>query len=58
MKWVKEVVMISTGIFMDNSSARFMTDLVFNSGNYGMFLGNRQFTACNVTFNVCNTAIS
>jgi glucan 1,3-beta-glucosidase len=45
------------GVFMDNGSGGFMTDLVFNGGNYGMFLGNQQFTTRNVTFNDCNTAI-
>lgn len=34
-----------------------MTDLVFNGGNYGMFLGNQQFTTRNLTFNGCNTAV-
>ena len=45
------------GIFMDNGSGGFMTDLVFNGGNYGVFLGNQQFTTRNMTFNGCNTAI-
>lgn len=27
------------GIFMDNGSGGFMTDLTFNGGNYGAFLG-------------------
>ncbi|KAJ9260282.1 CAZyme family GH55 [Paecilomyces variotii] len=45
------------GIFMDNGSGGFMTDLTFNGGNYGMFLGNQQFTTRNMTFNDCNTAI-
>ncbi|KAF4975408.1 hypothetical protein F66182_17563, partial [Fusarium sp. NRRL 66182] len=45
------------GIFMDNGSGGFMTDLTFNGGNYGMFLGNQQFTTRNLTFNGCNTAI-
>ncbi|KAL1876708.1 hypothetical protein Plec18167_005116 [Paecilomyces lecythidis] len=45
------------GIFMDNGSGGFMTDLTFNGGNYGMFLGNQQFTTRNLTFNDCNTAI-
>ena len=45
------------GIFMDNGSGGFMTDLVFNGGNYGAFLGNQQFTTRNLTFNGCNTAI-
>ena len=45
------------GIFMDNGSGGFMTDLIFNGGNYGAFLGNQQFTTRNLTFNDCNTAI-
>ncbi|RJE25477.1 hypothetical protein PHISCL_02160 [Aspergillus sclerotialis] len=45
------------GIFMDNGSGGFMADLVFNGGNYGVFLGNQQFTTRNMTFNDCNTAI-
>lgn len=45
------------GIFMDNGSGGWMTDLTFNGGNYGMFLGNQQFTTRNLTFNGCNTAI-
>lgn len=46
-----------TGIFMDNGSGGFMTDLVFNGGNYGMFLGNQQFTTRNLTFNNVKTAV-
>ena len=45
------------GIFMDNGSGGFMTDLVFNGGNYGAFFGNQQFTTRNLTFNDCNTAV-
>ncbi|KAE8385789.1 hypothetical protein ETB97_001033 [Aspergillus alliaceus] len=45
------------GIFMDNGSGGFMSDLTFNGGNYGMFIGNQQFTTRNLTFNDCNTAI-
>ena len=45
------------GIFMDNGSGGFMNDLVFNGGNYGMFLGNQQFTTRNLTFNNCGTAV-
>ncbi|KAE9989438.1 hypothetical protein EG327_002671 [Venturia inaequalis] len=45
------------GIFMDNGSGGFMTDLVFNGGNMGMFIGNQQFTTRNLTFNGVNTAI-
>ncbi|KKK18049.1 hypothetical protein ARAM_000743 [Aspergillus rambellii] len=45
------------GIFMDNGSGGFMTDLTFNGGNYGMFAGNQQFTTRNLTFNNCNTGV-
>jgi len=45
------------GIFMDNGSGGFMTDLIFNGGNYGAFFGNQQFTTRNLTFNGCSTAI-
>ena len=45
------------GIFMDNGSGGFMTDLVFNGGKYGAFFGNQQFTTRNMTFNGCQTAI-
>ncbi|KAF2862914.1 glycoside hydrolase family 55 protein [Piedraia hortae CBS 480.64] len=45
------------GIFMDNGSGGWMSDLVFNGGNIGMFLGSQQFTTNNLTFNNCKTAI-
>ena len=45
------------GVFMDNGSGGFMTDLTFNGGNYGAFFGNQQFTTRNLTFNDCQTAI-
>jgi glucan 1,3-beta-glucosidase len=45
------------GVFMDNGSGGFMTDLTFNGGNMGMFVGNQQFTTRNLVFNNVNTAI-
>ncbi|KAI9739279.1 MAG: hypothetical protein M1834_007492 [Cirrosporium novae-zelandiae] len=45
------------GIFMDNGSGGFMSDLVFNGGNYGAYLGSQQFTTRNLTFNNCKTAM-
>jgi hypothetical protein len=45
------------GIFMDNGSGGFMTDLTFNGGSIGAFLGSQQFTTRNMTFNDCGTAI-
>ena len=45
------------GIFMDNGSGGFMSDLTFNGGNQGAFLGAQQYTMRNLTFNNCNTAV-
>jgi glucan 1,3-beta-glucosidase len=45
------------GIFMDNGSGGFMTDMTFNGGKYGAFFGNQQFTVRNLKFNGCKTAI-
>ena len=45
------------GIFMDNGSGGFMSDLTFNGGNYSAFFGNQQFTTRNLVFNDCQTAI-
>ncbi|KAF3920271.1 hypothetical protein AA313_de0208584 [Arthrobotrys entomopaga] len=47
----------SQGIFMDNGSGGFMSDLTFNGGKLGAFLGNQQFTTRNFIFNGCKTAI-
>lgn len=40
------------GIFMDNGSGGFMTDLTFNGGKYGAFFGNQQFTTRFVKFSL------
>ncbi|SZF01576.1 unnamed protein product [Blumeria hordei] len=45
------------GIFMDNGSGGFMSDLTFNGGKYGAFFGSQQFTTRNLIFNNCQTAI-
>lgn len=45
------------GVFMDNGSGGFFSDLVFNNGFQGAFLGSQQFTSRNLTFNNCETAI-
>src|SRR4051812_47358779 len=42
---------------MDNGSGGFMSDLTFNGGNVGAFVGSQQFTSRNIQFNDCNTAI-
>ncbi|GKT47587.1 glucan 1,3-beta-glucosidase [Colletotrichum spaethianum] len=48
---------VQQGIFIDNGSGGFMTDLTFNGGKYGAFMGSQQFTSRNMTFNNCKTAI-
>ncbi|TKX22813.1 hypothetical protein C1H76_4847 [Elsinoe australis] len=45
------------GIFMDNGSGGFMSDLTFNGGQYGAFYGSQQFTTRNMQFNNVQTAI-
>ncbi|KJZ80028.1 hypothetical protein HIM_00742 [Hirsutella minnesotensis 3608] len=46
------------GIFIEEGSGGFMTDLVFTGGKYGMNVGNQQYTSRNLTFNGCHTAIN
>ncbi|KAG2176475.1 hypothetical protein INT43_005715 [Umbelopsis isabellina] len=45
------------GIWMDNGSGGFMSDLVFNGGKFALWVGNQQFTSRNLTINNCQTAI-
>ncbi|KAJ6530408.1 exo-beta-1,3-glucanase [Mycena vulgaris] len=45
------------GIWMENGSGGFMSDLVFNGGKFGMWVGNQQFTVRNITINNAQTAI-
>ncbi|CAG2116886.1 unnamed protein product, partial [Medioppia subpectinata] len=44
-------------IWMENGSGGYMSDLVFEGGNYGMWVGNQQFTSRNITIRNANTAI-
>ncbi|KAI5990344.1 glycoside hydrolase family 55 protein [Pisolithus marmoratus] len=46
------------GMFMENGSGGFMGDIVFNGGNYGIQVGNQQFTVRNLTVNNANIAVS
>jgi glucan 1,3-beta-glucosidase len=46
------------GLFIEEGSGGFMTDLVFNGGSYGLNVGNQQFTTRNLTFNNVDTAIN
>ncbi|KAG2185732.1 hypothetical protein INT43_002167 [Umbelopsis isabellina] len=45
------------GVWMENGSGGFMSDLVFNGGKYGLWVGNQQFTSRNLTINNAQTAI-
>jgi hypothetical protein len=45
------------GIFMENGSGGVMTDLVFNGGKFGIWVGNQQFTVRNVTVNNAATGV-
>ncbi|KJR87858.1 LysM domain protein [Sporothrix schenckii 1099-18] len=45
------------GLYMENGSGGFMTDLYFQGGNFGAYLGNQQFTARNLIFSGCLTSI-
>lgn len=45
------------GIFMDNGSALYMEDVIFEGGSIGFFAGNQQYTIRNFTFNGCKTGI-
>eukprot|EP01119_Soliformovum_irregulare_P006028 TRINITY_DN1777_c0_g1_i1.p1 TRINITY_DN1777_c0_g1~~TRINITY_DN1777_c0_g1_i1.p1 ORF type:complete len:771 (+),score=221.22 TRINITY_DN1777_c0_g1_i1:2-2314(+) len=45
------------GIWMENGSGGFISDLIFNGGKFGIWVGNQQFTSRNLTFNGSQTAI-
>jgi len=46
------------GIFMENGSGGFLSDLTFTGGRLGAFFGNQQFTTRNLKFTGCQTAIT
>ncbi|TRM62663.1 glycoside hydrolase family 55 protein [Schizophyllum amplum] len=48
---------VHQGIWAENGSGGFMSDLTFNGGKFGMWVGNQQFTVKNVTINNAQTAI-
>ncbi|EJU01871.1 glycoside hydrolase family 55 protein [Dacryopinax primogenitus] len=39
------------GIYMEDGSGGFMSDLIFKGGKYGIWVGNQQFTVRNITVN-------
>lgn len=46
------------GIFMENGSGGFVSNLTFTGGKFGAVLGSQQFTSRNLVFNNVDTAIS
>ena len=48
----------AVGIFMENGSGGFVSDLTFYGGNIGMRVGSQQFTARDLSFTLTLTAIS
>ncbi|KAL1957810.1 hypothetical protein VTO42DRAFT_5528 [Malbranchea cinnamomea] len=48
----------AVGIFMENGSGGFLSDLTFFGGNIGFRAGSQQYTARNLQFTSCLTAIS
>ncbi|KAG8933801.1 hypothetical protein FRC01_007047 [Tulasnella sp. 417] len=46
-----------SGMWMENGSGGFMSDLVFNGGKIGMSVGNQQFTVRNLTVNNAQIAV-
>ncbi|KAJ5201484.1 uncharacterized protein N7498_006147 [Penicillium cinerascens] len=47
----------AVGIFMENGSGGMVSDLKFTGGNIGFLAGSQQFTAINLRFTSCLTAI-
>lgn len=46
------------GLFAENGSGGFMSDVLFNGGSIGMSCGNQQFTVRNFEFSGCRTGIN
>ncbi|TLD31026.1 hypothetical protein PspLS_01908 [Pyricularia sp. CBS 133598] len=47
----------AVGIFTENGSGGFVSDIEFNGGNIGWRAGSQQYTAHSLVFNKCNTAV-
>ncbi|QRV73737.1 exo-beta-1,3-glucanase [Ceratobasidium sp. AG-Ba] len=45
------------GVFIENGSGGFMSDLYFRGGHYGLIVGNQQFTVRNITLEKVQTGI-
>ncbi|KAK3682422.1 pectate lyase superfamily protein-domain-containing protein [Podospora appendiculata] len=48
---------VHVGLFIEEGSGGFITDLTFNGGATGASIGNQQYTMRNLKFNNCKTAI-
>lgn len=48
---------VHVGLFIEEGSGGFMTDLTFNGGATGASMGNQQYTMRNMRFNNCKTGI-
>ncbi|KAH9906746.1 pectate lyase superfamily protein-domain-containing protein [Xylariomycetidae sp. FL2044] len=48
----------AVGIFTENGSGGFVSDLEFHGGSIGCFPGSQQYTARNIQFEDCLTAVS
>jgi len=46
---------VHVGLFIEEGSGGFMTDLTFNGGAAGASIGNQQYTMRNLKFNNCKT---
>ncbi|KAK4213855.1 glucan-beta-glucosidase [Rhypophila decipiens] len=53
----KDGTTTAVGIFTENGSGGFVSDIEFNGGNIGWRAGSQQYTARNLVFNQCNTAV-
>ncbi|CAK5264148.1 unnamed protein product [Mycena citricolor] len=45
------------GVFMENGSGGFMSDLTLDGGNFGLWVSNQQFTVRNVKITRANSAV-
>ncbi|KAF7946088.1 uncharacterized protein EAE97_005126 [Botrytis byssoidea] len=45
------------GIYMENGSGGWLSDLTFVGGMFGAYFGNQQFTSRNMVFDGCKTAL-
>ncbi|RAK97354.1 glycoside hydrolase family 55 protein, partial [Aspergillus ibericus CBS 121593] len=53
-----EAATTAVGIFMENGSGGFLSDLEFYGGNIGFRAGTQQYTARNLKFTSCLTGVS